>query len=116
MKIKGIRWWMVGLVTAGLMVNYLARNTLSVAAPTLMSEMSISTEQYSHIVVAWQICYALMQPVAGYIIDAIGTKMGFAIFAFAWYIACAASAMDSGWQCMDLFLGLMGLTEADGLT
>lgn len=33
MKIKGIRWWMVGLVTAGLMVNYLARNTLSVAAP-----------------------------------------------------------------------------------
>ncbi len=55
MKIKGIRWWMIGLVTCGLMVNYLARNTLSVAAPTLMSEMSISTEQYSHIVVAWQI-------------------------------------------------------------
>ncbi|MDM0080383.1 hypothetical protein QTI17_07240 [Variovorax sp. J31P179] len=26
MKIRGIRWWMVGLVTAGLIVNYLARN------------------------------------------------------------------------------------------
>jgi len=115
MKIKGIRWWMVGLVTAGLMVNYLARNTLSVAAPTLMSEMSISTEQYSHIVVAWQICYALMQPVAGYIIDAIGTKMGFAIFAFAWSIACAAAAMASGWQGLAFFRGLLGLTEAAGL-
>ena len=98
MKVKGIRWWMVGLVTAGLIVNYLARNTLSVAAPTLMSEMNISTEQYSHIVVAWQVCYALMQPVAGYIIDAIGTKMGFAIFAFAWSIACALAALASGWQ------------------
>ncbi|TWC16424.1 MULTISPECIES: MFS transporter [unclassified Pseudomonas] len=115
MKIKGIRWWMVGLVTAGLMVNYLARNTLSVAAPTLMSEMSISTEQYSHIVVAWQVCYALMQPVAGYIIDAIGTKMGFAIFAFAWSIACAAAAMASGWQGLAFFRGLLGLTEAAGL-
>ena len=115
MKIKGIRWWMVGLVTAGLMVNYLARNTLSVAAPTLMSEMNISTEQYSHIVVAWQICYALMQPVAGYIIDAIGTKMGFAIFAFAWSIACAAAAMASGWQGLAFFRGLLGLTEAAGL-
>ncbi|WP_214509892.1 MFS transporter [Pseudomonas brassicacearum] len=115
MKIKGIRWWMVGLVTAGLMVNYLARNALSVAAPTLMSEMNISTEQYSHIVVAWQICYALMQPVAGYIIDAIGTKMGFAIFAFAWSIACAAAAMASGWQGLAFFRGLLGLTEAAGL-
>lgn len=33
MKMKGMRWWMVSLVTAGLVVNYLARNTLSVAAP-----------------------------------------------------------------------------------
>ncbi|WP_053151464.1 MFS transporter [Pseudomonas sp. P97.38] len=115
MKIKGIRWWMVGLVTAGLMVNYLARNTLSVAAPTLMSDMNISTEQYSHIVVAWQVCYALMQPVAGYIIDAIGTKMGFAIFAFAWSLACAAAAMASGWQGLAFFRGLLGVTEAAGL-
>lgn len=76
MKIKGIRWWMVGLMTVGLIINYLARNTLSVAAPTLMTDLSISTEQYSHIVVAWQVCYALMQPIAGYVIDAIGTKMG----------------------------------------
>ena len=26
-KMKGRRWWMVGLVTLGLIVNYLARNT-----------------------------------------------------------------------------------------
>ena len=63
MKIKGIRWWMVGLVSAGLIVNYLARNTLSVAAPTLMKDLDITTEQYSHVVVAWQLCYAFMQPV-----------------------------------------------------
>lgn len=43
MKIKGIRWWMVGLMTVGLIINYLARNTLSVAAPMLMTDLSIST-------------------------------------------------------------------------
>ncbi|KPA97195.1 MFS transporter [Pseudomonas asplenii] len=115
MKIKGIRWWMIGLVTCGLMVNYLARNTLSVAAPTLMSEMSVSTEQYSHIVVAWQIGYALMQPIAGYIVDAIGTKLGFAIFAIAWSLACAAAALASGWQGLAFVRGLLGVTEAAGL-
>ncbi|WP_249675905.1 MFS transporter [Pseudomonas abieticivorans] len=115
MKIKGIRWWMVALVMLGLIVNYLARNTLSVAAPTMMAQMSITTEQYSHIVVAWQLCYAFMQPVAGYILDAIGTKMGFAVFALAWSAACAAAAMATGWQSLAFLRGLLGLTEAAGL-
>ena len=73
-KFKGMRWWMVSLVTAGLVVNYLARNTLSVAAPTMMQTLDITTEQYAHVVVTWQLCYAFVQPVAGWIIDAIGTK------------------------------------------
>jgi len=114
-KIKGMRWWMVGMVTAGLIVNYLARNTLSVAAPTMMKELDFSTQEYSHIVVAWQLCYAFMQPVAGYILDAIGTKLGFAIFALAWSLACGAAAFASGWQSLAFFRGLLGLTEAAGI-
>ena len=114
MKIKGIRWWMVGLMTVGLIINYLARNTLSVAAPTLMTDLSISTEQYSHIVVAWQVCYALMQPIAGYVIDAIGTKMGFAIFAISWSVVCALAAFATGWQSLAVARGALGLTESAG--
>jgi ACS family hexuronate transporter-like MFS transporter len=112
---RGMRWWMVGMVTLGLIVNYLARNTLSVAAPTMMSELHITTQEYSYIVVAWQVCYALMQPVAGYILDAIGTKLGFAVFALAWSVACACAAMATGWQSMAFFRGMLGLTEAAGI-
>jgi ACS family hexuronate transporter-like MFS transporter len=114
-KIKGMRWWMVSLVTAGLIVNYLARNTLSVAAPTLMKELDISTVQYSRIVVAWQLCYAFMQPVAGTILDAIGTKIGFFAFALAWSLACASAALATGWQSMAALRGVLGLTEAAGI-
>lgn len=114
-KMKGMRWWMVGLVTLGLIVNYLARNTLSVAAPTMMADLHIDTKEYSYIVVAWQVCYALMQPVAGYVLDAIGTKIGFAVFALAWSLACASAALASGWQSMAFFRGLLGLTEAAGI-
>ncbi len=115
MKIKGIRWWMVGLITTGLIVNYLARNALSVATPTLMTEIGLTTEQYSHVVAAWQFCYALMQPIAGYIIDLIGTKIGFAIFAIAWSLSCAAAAMATNWQGLAFYRGLLGLTEAAGI-
>jgi ACS family hexuronate transporter-like MFS transporter len=114
MKIKGIRWWMVALIMGGLIVNYLARNTLSVAAPTMMAELNISTEQYSHVVIAWQMGYAFMQPVAGYVIDAIGTKIGFAIFAVSWSVVCAGAAMATGWQSLAFLRGLLGITEAAG--
>jgi len=114
-KMRGMRWWMVGLVTLGLIVNYLARNTLSVAAPTMMADLDVTTKEYSYIVVAWQICYAMMQPVAGYILDAVGTKIGFAVFAFAWSVACAGAALATGWQSMAFFRGLLGLTEAAGI-
>lgn len=114
-KIKGVRWYMVGLLTLGLIVNYLARNTLSVAAPTMMQELNISTEQYSHVVVAWQVCYAIMQPIAGFIIDTIGTKLGFTIFALAWSLACAAAAFATNWQSLAVFRGILGITEAAGI-
>jgi ACS family hexuronate transporter-like MFS transporter len=114
-KMKGMRWWMVGLVTLGLIVNYLARNTLSVAAPTMMAELHIDSKEYSYIVVAWQVCYAVMQPVAGYVLDAVGTKIGFAVFALAWSLACASAALASGWQSMAFFRGLLGLSEAAGI-
>jgi ACS family hexuronate transporter-like MFS transporter len=114
-KMKGMRWWMVGMVTLGLIVNYLARNTLSVAAPTMMQDLGVSTKEYSYIVVAWQVCYAMMQPIAGFVLDAIGTKIGFAVFALAWSVACASAALASGWQSMAFFRGLLGLTEAAGI-
>jgi len=112
---RGMRWWMVGLVTFGLIVNYLARNTLSVAAPTMMKELNFGTKEYSYVVVAWQICYAVMQPVAGYVLDTIGTKIGFAVFALAWSVACAAAAFSTGWQSLAFFRGLLGLSEAAGI-
>jgi ACS family hexuronate transporter-like MFS transporter len=80
-----------------------------------MKDLNITTEQYSHIVVAWQLCYAFMQPVAGYLLDTIGTKLGFGLFALAWSVACAAAAWSTNWQSLAFFRGVLGLTEAAGI-
>lgn len=92
-KIKGLRWYMIGLVTLGTVLGYLTRNTIAVAAPTLQTELHITTQQYSYIVAAYSACYTLMQPVAGYVLDLLGTKVGYAMFAVLWAIFCAATAM-----------------------
>jgi ACS family hexuronate transporter-like MFS transporter len=56
-----------------------------------------------------------MQPVAGFLLDTVGTKIGFAAFALAWSLACAAAAWSTGWRSLAFFRGLLGIAEAAGI-
>ena len=107
-----LRWWIIGLVTLGTILNYLARSTLSVAAPTLKEEFSMSTADYSWVVLAFQASYTVMQTVAGGVLDALGTRLGFFIFAVGWSVANMAHALATGTWSLALFRGLLGATEA----
>ena len=93
-KIKGLRWYMIALVTLGTVLGYLTRNTVAAAAPTLMEELNISTQQYSYIIAAYSAAYTVMQPVAGYVLDVLGTKIGYAMFAVLW--AAEAAMIPAG--------------------
>jgi ACS family hexuronate transporter-like MFS transporter len=76
---------MIGLIMLGSVINYLTRSTLAVAVPTLLHQLQISTKEYSWIVGAFQ--GAIMaQLICGYVLDVLGLKLGFAIFAVAWSI------------------------------
>src|SRR5215813_13916436 len=81
--VKGLRWWMMGLIMLGSILNYLTRSTLAVAAPTIFQELRINEQQYSYIVTAFQIAI-MFQPLCGYVMDVLGLRIGLAIFATAW--------------------------------
>lgn len=110
--IPHLRWWIVGLIFAGTVLNYVARNTLSVLAPQLKTELSMTTAQYSYVVGTFLISYAVMQPVCGYVIDRIGLKKGFAFFAAAWSAANILHALAGTWIDLALFRMLLGGAEA----
>ena len=82
-----LRWRLIALVTLGTILNYLARSTLSVAAPQLKTEFGMSTEDYSWVVLAFQASYTVMQTVAGSVLDLLGTRLGFFLFAVGWALA-----------------------------
>jgi ACS family hexuronate transporter-like MFS transporter len=107
-----LRWWIISLVTLGTVLNYLARSSLSVAAPTLKQVLDLTTQQYSYVVGAFQAAYTIMHPVAGYVLDLLGTRLGFAIFAIGWSAANMAHSFVIGWQSLAVFRGMLGLTEA----
>lgn len=109
-KIKGLRWWMIGLVMLGAVINYLTRSSLAVAAPTVLKELDISTAEYSYITAAFQGAI-MLQPLCGYVLDVIGLKFGYAMFAVAWSIICMLHGFATNWQMLALLRGLLGLAE-----
>lgn len=110
--VKNLRWWVLILFLLGVTVNYITRNSLGILAPELKTELGVTTEQYSWIVGAFQLAYTLFQPLCGWLIDVIGLKLGFAICALLWAIACIAHAGAGSWLHMALLRFGMGASEA----
>jgi ACS family hexuronate transporter-like MFS transporter len=113
--IRRLRWWIIGLVCIGTILNYLARNSLGVLAPQLTGELGFTTQQYSYVVGAFQLAYTVMQPVCGAIIDSLGLKAGFALFAVAWSLSNMAHGLAGGWMSLAVFRGLLGISEAGAI-
>ncbi len=109
-KIKGLRWWIIGLIMVGSCINYLTRSTLSVAAPTILQDLHITEKQYSWIVGAFQ-GTIMLQPLCGYVMDVIGLRLGFGLFAIAWSLVSMAHGLAHSWQAFAFLRGLLGLNE-----
>src|ERR687884_959645 len=109
-KVRGLRWRMIGLIMLGSVINYLTRSTLSVAAPTLLKDLHIGTQQYSWVVGTFQGAI-MLQPLCGYVLDVIGLKRGYALFAVAWSLISMSHGLAHNWQMLAALRGLLGLAE-----
>ena len=109
-KFWGLRWWMISLLMLGSVINYLTRATLAVAAPSVLKDLSITTQQYSWILSAFQFAI-MLQPLCGYVMDSVGLKIGFAIFAIAWSFISMAHGLAGSWQALFGLRALLGFAE-----
>ena len=53
----------------------------------------------------------MLQPVAGYVLDVLGLKIGFAIFAISWSLISMAHGLAHSWQALAGLRALLGLAE-----
>jgi ACS family hexuronate transporter-like MFS transporter len=93
-----------------MILNYLSRSILGVAAPAIMVEQDISTAEYSWITGAFQLGI-MLQPVCGYVLDVIGLKLGLALFVGAWSLLTMAHGLATGWLSFAGLRGVLGLVE-----
>jgi MFS transporter, ACS family, hexuronate transporter len=112
MKIKGLRWYIAGLLCLATAFNYFDRQTLALLADTLQKVWGITTVQYSYITAAWLVSYTVMNGVSGRLIDYLGTRKGLAIFVSLWSAADALQSMARTFLQFTLGRFFLGATEA----
>jgi MFS transporter, ACS family, hexuronate transporter len=106
------RWLMIGLVFWATVINYLDRQTLSVAAPVLREQFHMSNVEYSRVVFAFMLAYTVMNGVSGPLIDRVGTKIGYALCMAWWSIAAVLHALATGVWSLGIYRFLLGMGEA----
>src|SRR4026209_881215 len=107
---KSLRWWMIVLLMLGSLINYLTRSTRGVAAPTRLQDLPITPPQHSWIAGTFQGAL-MLQPICGYVLDVVGLKAGFAMFAIAWSLVSMAHGLARSWPAFAVLRGLLGFAE-----
>lgn len=109
---SGFRWVILAMIFAGTTINYVDRLVISLLAPTLQAKFSISDAQYGYIGSAWAITYAFGQMFSGWMLDRIGTRIGYALAIVMWSICSMLTALGAGPVSFAVLRGCLGFFES----
>jgi ACS family hexuronate transporter-like MFS transporter len=91
-KVGHYRWVICGLLFFATTINYIDRQVIGILKSTLQGEFGWSEIDYSNIVFAFQMAYAIGLMLAGRLMDRLGTKAGYALALIVWSLAAIACA------------------------
>ena len=103
---------MISFAFLATLINYLDRQTLSVAAPVLREHFHMSAVTYSRVVFCFLLAYTIMNGVSGPLIDRLGTRLGYALCIAWWSAAAILHAFSRGAMSLGIFRFLLGAGEA----
>jgi ACS family hexuronate transporter-like MFS transporter len=92
-KIGNVRWTVCAMLFAATSINYIDRQVLGLLAPLLQHDIGWTNLQYSYIVSAFQIAYAIGLVLAGRMVDKLGTRIGYAIIMGVWSLSAMSHAL-----------------------
>ncbi len=108
------RWTVVALIFAGIVISYVDRGNLGIAASSIMRDFGFAPSAMGMLLSAFFWTYAVFQLPAGFIVDRIGIKRVYAGAFLLWSLASAAVALSRGLPDILFLRLLLGLAEAVG--
>ncbi len=105
------RWWALLLLFLSIAINLLDRQVLSLMAPLIRDELSLSNTEYSYILFFFLLGLTLFQLPAGHFLDRFGARIGLAVIMAWWSAANALHALAQNVGQLSFFRFLLGAGE-----
>ena len=112
MKLKGLRWWIIGLIFIATVINYIDRTAFALLWPQMGEDLGMDNSDYAFMLNVFMITYAASKFLSGRLYDQIGTRVGFIVSIVVWSSAAALHAVARGVVSLSIVRGLLGLGEA----
>jgi len=107
-----LRWRICALLFAATTINYIDRQMLGVLKPDLERILGWTEIDYSHIVSAFQLAYAIGLVAAGAVVDKLGTRIGYSLSITIWSLAAMSHALARSVLSFGAARFFLGLGEA----
>lgn len=108
------RWIAVALIFFGIVISYIDRGNLSIAAPAIMRDFHIAPGAMGLLLSAFFWTYGAFQIPAGAFLDRFGIRRAYAAGFLVWSIASASIALSRGTGDMIALRLVLGLAESIG--
>ncbi|MCU4174559.1 MFS transporter [Carboxylicivirga sp. N1Y90] len=118
MKIKGLRWVIIGLIFLATVINYIDRSALSImwgnenVEGSIAQSLDLTKDDYGNILNIFMVFYALGQLFTGKIFDKVGTRIGYVLSIGVWGLSSFLHSTVRGFLSISIFRSLLGFSEA----
>jgi ACS family hexuronate transporter-like MFS transporter len=106
------RWVICTLLLFGVTKNYMDRQVLGVLKTTLQHDLGWNEIDYGNLVFAFQAAYAAGMIAMGWIVDRLGTRLGYALSMIFWSLAAMGHAAGSSLNSFVVARSALGFGEA----
>jgi ACS family hexuronate transporter-like MFS transporter len=110
-----LRWVALGVFVLSSSLNYLDRLLLAALAPTIKSEFHLSNAGYGSVISVFSLVYAVVAPLAGWMVDHVGLNAGVTLAMGVWSLAGAATGLTRGFGGLLACRTALGAGEAAGI-
>jgi MFS transporter, ACS family, D-galactonate transporter len=100
------------LLGLSVLINYIDRSNLSIAAPLIKDELSISGAQLGTLLAGFFYTYALLQIPAGWLVDRFDVKWLFGLGFFIWSASTAVTGLLHGFAALLAARIVLGIGES----
>ena len=106
------RWTICALLFYATTLNYLDRQILGILAPLLQRQQGWTEADYGFVITSFQVAYGISFLFFGRLIDAVGSRIGYACAVAVWGLASLSHTLGASWRGFAASRFGLGLGEA----